>query len=1026
MGVQVPPAASLQRHPEHTRARLAQTAARLASIVRTESVGVRSLAVAGPVGRISRDEAQRLTYREARLGETFGPLWATFWFRLSADVPEAWAGERVDLLWDSRSEATLWRDGEPVQGFHAGALAVRADAPLLEPARGGERLEVEVELACNGFLGDEGRFAEHVTPSGADFARWTYTAAMAPPAGVADTGFHARLERCALARVDADAERLAADFEVLRALEAEHVAGLDPAWAGLLLAELNRFANTWDPRHRATWAPAGAILEALLARRNASVTHEVVAMGHAHMDTAWMWPLAETRRKLVRTLANQAALLERHPDLRFACSAAQHLAWVQEDQPALFERLRALAAEERFVVVGGTWIEPDCNLPSGESLVRQFLHGQRWFQRVFGRRCGEFWNPDVFGYTGQLPQLIRGAGMTRFVTQKLSWNQFTSPPSHTFLWQGIDGSEVLAHFPPANTYNAEVTVRELRFGAANFKDHDRSRTSLLLYGFGDGGGGPTPAMVQRLHRLGDLEGVPRTRSGTADDLFARIEAELDDPLRAVGELYFELHRATYTTQAAIKRGNRAAELALHDAEVAAALADRLGAAPYPAAELEALGRRLLVCQFHDVLPGSCTAEVAAEARADLAVVRAGADALTGAALEALADSGAAVPVNLAPVARREVVRAPGGELVVVEAPPHAAGAVVAPDDVVALTREGDDLVLANGRLRARLTAGGALSSLVHLSTGREALGEPGRFELFADRPVAWDAWDVDPSHLEQREEVPAGHVREVLADGPLRAEVAFEHRVGDASALRQVVRLDAGAVRLEVHLTIDWRERHRFLKACFPLAVHADEATYEMPFGVARRPTHFSTAGDLARFEVPGHRFADLSEHGFGVALLSASTYGWSALGSALRLSLVRGPTDPDPTADLGEHRIAFAVMPHAGGWQDGGVVAEARRLNAPLRWAPGPLAHATPIAACEDPNLVVDAVKRAEDGPALVLRLYEAHGGRGTARVRPGVPFESARLANLLEDPGSKLAVQDGAVLVPYRPFEVLTLLLD
>jgi alpha-mannosidase len=1016
----------MQRHPDHTRARLAQTAQRLASVVHRESVDADALEVSERTGRVGFDEAQRLAYRPARLGEIFGPLWATFWFRVEGDVPASWAGDQVDLLWDSRSEATLWRDGQPVQGLHSGALAVRVDAPLLEPAVGGERIAVQVELACNGFLGDEGRFSG--PPSGAAFARGTYTAATAPEAGWAATGFHARLERCALARRDADAHRLATDFGLLRALEAEHAEGLDPAWAGLLLSELNRFANTWAPGDRASWAPAQAILDALLARRNGSVTHEVVALGHAHMDTAWLWPLAETRRKLVRTLANQAALLERHPDLRFACSAAQHLAWIAEDQPALFDRLRALAAEERFVVVGGTWVEPDCNLPSGESLVRHFLYGQRWFERVFGRRCHEFWNPDVFGYTGQLPQLIRGAGMHRFVTQKLSWNQFTTPPSHTFLWQGSDGSEVLAHFPPADTYNAEVTVRELRFAAANFKDHDRTRTSLLLFGFGDGGGGPTPAMVDRLERVRDIEGVPRTRPGTADELFARIEAELDDPLRVVGELYFEMHRATFTTQAEIKRGNRAAELALHDAEVACTLADRLGVADYPADELEALTKRLLVCQFHDILPGSCIAEVAAEARADLAAARDGADALAGAALEALAVPGPSTPVNLAPVARREVAEAPDGELVVVAAAPHAAGARVEPDDAVTVVADGDELVLENAHLRARLTAGGAVVSLVHRSTAREALRAPGtRFELFEDRPVAWDAWDVDPSHLEQRADVPEAHAREVMQDGPLRAEVAFEHRVGAASALRQVVRLDAGAGRLEVHLTVDWRERHRFLKACLPLDVHADEATYEMAFGVARRPTHFSTAVDLARFEVPGHRFADLSEHGFGVAALSAGTYGWSALGADLRLSLLRGPTDPDPQADVGVHRIAFAILPHAGGWQDGGVVAEARRFNAPLRWAPGPLAHAEPLAATDDPNVVVDAVKRAEEEPeTLVLRLYEAHGARGTAQVRPGVPFTRARLANLLEDPGPELAVAEGAIAVPYRPFEILTLLVS
>jgi alpha-mannosidase len=402
------------------------------------------------------------------------------------------------------------------------------------------------------------------------------------------------------------------------------------------------------------------------------------------------------------------------------------------------------------------------------------------------------------------------------------------------------------------------------------------------------------------------------------------------------------------------------------------------------------------------------------------------------ALAALADDDLAAPVNTLPWARREAVREPRGGLVIAEAPATGIGRVTdaAPGDAVRLERTGDGgAVLENAHLRAVLTPGGAVASLIDRATGREALSAPGnRLELYDDRPTAWDAWDIDPFHLETRSDcAPAEGIAETLED-PLRVGVVFERRVGERSHLRQVIRLDAGARRLEVHTTASWHDAHRLLKVAFPLAVHAHEATYETAFGAARRPTHFSTRHDLARFEVPGHRWADLSEHGFGVALLTGSKYGYSAHGDTLRISLLRAPTFPDPAADMGEHSFAYAILPHAGGWQDGGVMREARAFGAPLRWATA--APAGPWAEVLDaPGLVLDTVKLAEDGDALVLRLYEAHGGRGRARVRLDVPFDTARRSNLLEDDlgvaGSATVAVDGRVIIiDYRPWEIVTLL--
>jgi alpha-mannosidase len=951
------------RHPEYTRARLAQMSQRLRALVYPETHAPDELLVAGPVDRIAVEEAAGLDYRAAELGERLGPLWATYWFRLRATVPDEWRGRRVDLLWASSAESTLWIDGRSIQGLHGADRAQRPDALLVAEARGGEQLELAIELACNGLFGS----------------------LEAPP----------ELEGCAIALYDEEAWRLYHDFEILRALEASDT--LEPSWGGKLRSELNRYCNEGDP----------AILAALYEHHNGTRAHEIAAIGHAHIDTAWLWPLAETYRKLVRTFSSQTRYMDEYPEFRFACSQAQQYAWIKEHNPDLWERIRTKVKSGQFVPVGGSWVEPDCNIPSGESLLRQFIHGQRFFEDELGIRCREFWSPDAFGYCNQLPQLMRLSGITRFLTQKLSWNRFNRPDSHTFTWQGIDGSQVLGHFPPADTYNSDASVKEMLYAGREFKDHESSGTSLLVYGYGDGGGGPTRAMIESLRRAAELQGLPRTRAATSDEFFAALEAEDADRPVVVGELYFEYHRGVFTSQAFTKRGNRVCEQLLHDAEfLATARGD------YPRDELDRLWKLLLLQQFHDILPGSSIGLVYDDARRDFTELET--------SLEALIGSGK-TPVNTLGVSRREVVREPGGELIVVEAQPYAAGRTVEAEDTVSV----DGLTLENAHLRVRLGEDGSVESVVDKATGRETLAAPGnRLELYEDLPVNFDAWDIDPSHLETRQDCPPADSWTVASAGPLRGEIVFERRVGERSTLRQSVRLDAGARRVEFHTTVDWHEEHKLLKVCFPLDVLSPNATYEVPFAYAERPTHFSTSFDRARYEVPGHRWADLSEHGFGAALLTDSKYGYSCLGNELRISLLRAPKSPDPEADMGGHAFAYALLPHAGGWRDGGVVAEGMRFNAPLRWTHD--APAVPFARVDDPNLVLDTIKRGERSDALVLRLYEAHGGRGIARVQLATPATSARLANALEEETGEVELENGMLVLPYRPHEVLTVLVE
>ena len=612
-----------------------------------------------------------------------------------------------------------------------------------------------------------------------------------------------RLERCALARFDREAWALSRDLDVLVALMSE--ADLDDAWRGELLRELNRFCNVWDPADRATWLRARAVLGPLLKeRRNATRTHQITAIGHAHIDTAWLWPLEETFRKCVRTFATQLRLMERYPDYRFACSQAQQYAWIRDRAPGLWARIRERIAAGQWLAVGGTWIEPDCNLPAGESLVRQFLYGQRFFEHELGRRARVFWNPDVFGYNGQLPQIMRGAGIEGFLTQKLSWNRFNPPEHHTFRWVGIDGSAVLAHFPPADTYNAEATVPELRRAARDFKDHALSARSLLVFGWGDGGGGPTAQMLETLARVGDLQDVPRTTIGHPEAFFAALAAEAQWP-EVVGELYLEYHRGTYTTQARTKRASRRAERALHDAELLAAVAD----APWPREELDGAWRTLLLNHFHDILPGSSIGEVHARAERDLGRGRGDRrrDPRPAGVRRGRRDT-----VGVEP--RREVVstaaacgwprrrRAASGALA------DAGAAVrVARDDEGSCSTTGA-CARSWPRRRAGVAGRGGERARGHGRPGNVL--EPYRIARTASRP------GTSTRSIWRRAAI-ARRPRARRSRSPTRSRGAGL-RAPDRAAQPDApdLRLDAESGRLEFHCAIDWHEDRRALKVRVP------------------------------------------------------------------------------------------------------------------------------------------------------------------------------------------------------------------
>jgi alpha-mannosidase len=755
---------------------------------------------------------------------------------------------------------------------------------------------------------------------------------------------------------------------------------------------------------------------------------EIALTGHAHIDLAWLWPYAETRRKMRRTFHTALNLMEKSADFRFNQSTAHYYAQMEADDPALFAAIGERVKAGAWETVGGMWVEPDTNMPTGESLARQALYGQRYFEAKFGVRHKVCWLPDCFGFTGSLPQILKLAGIENFFTIKVNWSETNKIPADLFWWEGLDGSRVLTHTfdNPWNGYNGIVKPSNLFSTWRNFRGKTLHDTSLLAVGYGDGGGGVTPEMVDREVQLRDFPVLPRAHWTTVHDFFASAQATAETKKMPVwrGEIYLELHRATLTTQSGVKKKHRLAERALITAEAVAGLAHLLGAdAPR---SLEPLWRVVLKNEFHDILPGSSIREVYEDAERELGeVIEAGAAAQAAGLASVVAQlpkggvANALVAVNPSLSARPLRARLADGTVL-------ASADTVPPLGIAVFDRAGlqpaagltvSATHLENAVLRATIGADGTITSLIHKPTGRNALAGRGN-QLWAypvDKPRSWDAWDVDEDYAERGEEVTGVERIEVVEQGPHRAAVRVTRRLRHSSII-QTYALAANGRRLDIETELDWHDRRVFLRALTPADVRATEATFECAFGVAKRPTHTNTSWDQAKFEVPGHRFVDLGEPGFGLAQLNDAKYGHSVRGNVLGLSLVRSPVYPDPLADEGVQRFTYALMPHAGDWFAGGVREEAEDLNQPLlvTEASGLAAIvATPIAT-QGIDAAFSALKPAEDGKGLVLRVYEPAGRRGDFSVQVPDGWRLSEAVNLLEE---RFDRGPGAAL---RPFEI------
>lgn len=998
-------------------------------------------------------EYDDLHWADFRVGETWGGYDVVAWFRAWVDAPPEWMGKKLALRFlvgprdggNSTAEALLYVNGEPLQ-----AIDVWHEEAWLPP-----------EMTASGRL----------------------LVALKAWSGVMGVPERRRFKLAQLVWRDQGAEEyyyLAhALLESIKLLDENDLRRVK------LLETLNRSLQCIDylrPRSQAFYqsiAAAARFLEDGLERLQAAeIKPRVTAVGHSHIDMAWLWRLSHTREKAARTFSTVLHLMRQYPEYHYMHSSPQLYKYLKEDYPDIYLQVKERVAAGRWEVTGGMWVEADTNLTSGESLIRQFLLGKRFMREEFGVESSILWLPDVFGYSAALPQIAVKSGMKYFLTSKISWSQFNRFPYDTFRWRGLDGTEILTHFvttPDAGawfyTYNGRLNPAEVKGIWDNYRQKNANDELLLLFGWGDGGGGPTMEMLESARALKNVPGMPAVEVGASEPYFARLEQRLSGQQLPVwdGELYLEYHRGTYTSQAHIKRANRMSEILYHDAEWLSALDSvSVGKEPYPAGELRQGWELILLNQFHDILPGSSIRQVYEDSRKDYRVIQAIGDRAVNRARKSLlehirAGGRSLVVFNSLSFDRDGLVEIPAGggnvETLVNEAgdalpfqlvesngerkallgAPSSPGLGYAAYPLVSTAPETagpggmtiTTTYLENDMYQVRLNERGQITSIYDKRYDCEALSPGGRgnvLQAFEDKPMNFDAWDIDIYYQEKMREVDELLEAVVEESGPLRGSLRLVWRYGD-SRITQRLTLYRRSPRIDFRTHIDWRESQVLLKAAFPVAVRATRATYDIQFGNVERPTHWNTSWDYARFETAGHKWVDLSEGGYGVALLNDCKYGHDVKDNLMRLTLLKSAIEPDETADRGEHVFTYSLLPHEGDWRQGQVVKEAYALNYPLRVGlirdaqEGSLPPAGQFARVDAGHVLIETIKKAEEGEAWVVRVYEYQQRRSKqVSLSFNRPICRAVECNLVEEEEREVEFSGSGLLFGITPYEIKT----
>lgn len=943
------------------------------------------------------------THLTLSAGDKWGELWDCAWFHFSGKVPSQARGEKLVLLIDVNGELCLVdRNGSPMQGLtnvnsefelSLGKPGKRV-VEIAEKASGTEEIDLWADAGCNDLFGH--------------FRSGTLK--------IAD-----------IAICKEEIRQLYYDVEVL--LELAEQLEEDSARRARIyqaLYDISLLLVDWTDENV---RKARELLAIPLQKQNGDVDLTISAVGHAHIDLAWLWPIRETIRKGARTFSTVLRNMEKYPDYIFGASQPQLYQWMKEYYPALYEQIKQRIAEGRWEVQGGMWVEPDSNIPSGESLIRQILYGKRFYLEEFGKEVRTLWVPDIFGYSASLPQLLKQSEIDYVMTQKLSWSEYNDHPHHTFYWQGIDGSKVLTHLPPEDTYNGPAAPRSIKKIEREYYDKNISEHSLMLFGIGDGGGGPGEEHLERLKRERNLLGLSPVVQEPSINFFRKLESSSSKYKTWSGELYLEKHQGTLTSQARNKKYNRKIEKALRELEFVASLTMMKGIKQYPSEELDSIWKEVMLYQFHDILPGSSISRVYDESLERYQKINEKVERLIEEHYQALYQhlhlSGITF-FNSLPWARREWVEVHGkwreitippmGYLEIKDQPSQALTGHT--ELKVEKTRMENELLVVS------FNRDGTIRSIFDKENNRETIAKHRPANQLAIYHDHGDAWDFPSDYKSVPKMKPILEDIHCEINGPIAVMTHF-YTFGN-STIQQSVKMKLGSRQVDFQTKVDWKESNKMLRTSFPLQVRSDRVHCEIQFGYINRSTHQNTQWDFAKDEICAHQWIDISEPDYGVALLNDCKYGHRAEEDELDLNLLRSPDSPDPNADRADHEFVYSFYPHKGEFVSGEVYKKGYELNIPVRKVEKTDAatvkkdSSASFIQLQGGSVMIETIKKAELDNEMIIRLYEISGNHTTTKLDLSFVVEKIVETNLLENPKQSISLDSP---ISFTPFEIKTL---
>lgn len=778
----------------------------------------------------------------------------------------------------------------------------------------------------------------------------------------------------------------------------------------------------------------------------------VNCIGHTHIDVAWLWRVRQTVEKAQRSFATVIKLMEEFPEYKFMSSQPQLYKYVKKEAPELYEKIKERIKEKRWEAEGAMWLEADCNLISGESMVRQIMYGKEFMQKEFGIDSKTLWLPDVFGYSAAMPQILKKCGVENFVTSKISWNETNKMPYDTFMWEGIDGTEIFTYFLTAQDYNKEkpddtyttyvgyVRPSQVKGTWNRYQQKEYNNETLITFGFGDGGGGPTRDMLMQQRRLQyGIPGFPKTQISFAGDFLERVKKNfnhnskrLNDMPKWVGELYLEFHRGTYTSIAKNKKNNRKSEILFQNSEQLSVIDMCMLGGSYPTEDIHNSWETILLNQFHDIIPGSSIFEVYEDSDIDYKNVISIGDRIINNKLKSLSENvntdGGVLVYNPTGFYASDVVSA-GGKSIYAENIPPMGYKVCSVSDSSESGVSVSERNVENKFYIITFDEKYNITSMYDKVNKKEVVKKGELFNqlrIFEDIPREYDAWEITDYYVRKSWDINDVENVEFITDNEFGG-IKITRKYLDSTIMQSIIIYDK-TDRIDVKTELDWNEEHQLLKVFFPVNVHAYEATYDIQFGNIKRPTHKNTSWDKAKFEVCAHKWADISDNSYGVSIINDCKYGYSSQGSTLSLTLLKCATYPNPYADKGHHSFSYSICPHIGDFRAGDTVKKAQLFNNPLMTMPvvkqsGALPESFSFVNTNSKNIVIDTVKKAEKSDDIIVRLYDAYDFNGDITLKFALPIKKAFLCDLLENEVSQLSINDNDIKLNVSNYEIVTL---